>query len=79
MGEAVATRAKGRAFTRAHRLEDLEQELIQQLYVLRDLEEQILACTPQTRAPAALREIYREARVRLNQLEVRIRQLRHGF
>ena len=63
----------------AHHLEDLEAELISRLYALRDHERQILAYSPQTSAPAELREAYRSAKLDVQQLEVMIRRIRHGF
>jgi len=74
-----AFRPKGRALTLSHQLEDLEEELIRRLYLLRDCEQAILGFEPQSSAPASLRQTHAEARVAVHQLEAQIRRLRHRY
>lgn len=73
-----AIKTRGRALLPIHVLEDLEEELVAALYEQRSLEFQIMEYTPQDSAPQDLRESFRGARVRVNQLEAKIRYLKHS-
>lgn len=60
-------------------LDGLERDLIQTLYQQRSLEYQILQYAPETSAPCELREAFCNARVKVNDIECKIRMLKHDF
>jgi len=73
----IVTRAKGGPLLWAHHLEDLEQRLVEQLYVLRSLEDAIGACSG---APSeGLLQSCAAAQQEYRQIELQIRRLRHGY
>jgi hypothetical protein len=60
-------------------LDGLERDLIQALYQQRSLEYQILRYAPETSAPCELKEEFCNARVKVNDIERKIRMLKHNF
>ena len=60
-------------------IKDLEKELVAALYEQRSYERQILQYSPESSAPHDLRDAFFAARVRVNQIEKKIRLLRHSF
>jgi hypothetical protein len=70
---------KARALTLDHRIEDLEDELIQRLYAMRSYEQKILSHGSESSVPESLRQAHAEAKVAFNQLEGEIRRHRYGY
>lgn len=71
--------SKGPALLPIHAIEDLEEELVSALYEQRSLEYKILQYQPQTSAPQELIDLFCSAKVKVNQIETKIRMLKYAF
>jgi hypothetical protein len=62
-----------------HGIKDLESELVAALYTQRSLEEQLLFYETQASAPADLRKQFFESKRLVQDIELKIRRVRHSF
>jgi hypothetical protein len=60
-------------------LKVLEDDLVAALYVQRSLEERLLSYEPQASAPSELRKQYAKSKVNVQEIELKIRRIRHSF
>ena len=67
----------------AHRtrqtIEALEEQLVAALYQQRHWEEQIMTFSPQSSAPSAIIQSFNQSKLLVQDLERRIRMIRHSF
>ena len=62
-----------------HKIGILEEELVTAIYEQRSWEEEILSFVPQSSAPPHLIQSFTESKIRVQEIERKIRQLRYSF
>ena len=60
-------------------IEVLEEELIAAIYQQREWEHQIMSFNPQSDAPAHIVQSFTLSKLRVQEIELKIRQFRHSF
>ena len=60
-------------------IEGLEEELVEAIYQQREWEQQIMSFNPQSDAPAHIVQSFTQSKLKVQELELKIRQVRHSF
>jgi hypothetical protein len=60
-------------------IEALEEELISAIYQQREWEQQIMSFNPQSDAPAQIVQSFTQSKLRVQEIELKLRQVRHSF
>jgi hypothetical protein len=60
-------------------IEALEEQLVAALYQQRRWEEQIMTFSPQSDAPAGTVQSYNQCKLKVKEIELALRQVRHSF
>jgi hypothetical protein len=60
-------------------IEELEEELVAALYQQRHWEEQIMTFSPQSSAPSAVIQFFNQSKLKVQEIELKLRQVRHSF
>ena len=62
-----------------HKIGILEEDLVAAIYEQRTWEQEIMSFVPQSSAPSQLIQSFTESKVRVQDIERKIRQLRYSF
>ena len=60
-------------------IEILEEELIAAIYQQREWEQKILSFNPQSDAPAHIVRSFTQSKLKVQEIELKLRQVRHSF
>ena len=60
-------------------IEALEEELVAAIYQQRELEQEIMSFTPQINAPAHIIQSFAASKIKVQEIELKLRQIRHSF
>ena len=60
-------------------IEALEAELIAAIYQQREWEQQIMSFNPQSDAPSHIVQSFTQSKLKVQELELKLRQVRHSF
>ena len=60
-------------------IEALEEELVDAIYQQREWEQQIMSFNPQSDAPAHVVQSFTKSKLRVQEIELKLRQVRHSF
>ena len=60
-------------------IEGLEEQLVAAIYQQREWEQKILSFNPQSDAPANIVQSFTQSKLKVQELELKIRQVRHSF
>ena len=60
-------------------IDALEEELVEAIYQQREWEQQILSFNPQSVAPVHIVQSFTQSKLRVQAIELKIRQVRHSF
>lgn len=60
-------------------IEGLEEELVAAIYQQREWEQQIMSFNPQSDAPAGIVQSFTLSKLRVQEIELKLRQVRHSF
>ena len=60
-------------------IEALEEELIAAIYQQREWEQQIMSFNPQSDAPSHIVQSFTQSKLKVQELELKLRQVRHSF
>ena len=76
---AIKVIKKGRAFLRSHQIEDLEIELTNAVYQQRSNEDYLILYEPQSSAPRELIANFISSKLKVQELELKIRHLKYRY
>ena len=76
---AIKVTKKGRAFLLSHQIEDLEIELANALYKQRSNEDYLILHEPQSSAPREIIANFISSKLEVQELELKIRHLKHRY
>ena len=60
-------------------IEELEEELVAAIYQQRDWEQKIMSFNPQSDAPSHIVLSFTQSKLRVQEIELKLRQVRHSF
>ncbi len=60
-------------------IEALEEELVAAIYQQRDWEQEIMSFNPQSDAPAGIIQSFIQSKLKVQEIELKLRQVRHSF
>ena len=60
-------------------IEGLEEELVAAIYQQREWEQEIMSFNPQSDAPSHIVQSFTQSKLKVQELEFKIRQVRHSF
>ena len=60
-------------------IESLEEELVAAIYQQRDWEQQIMSFNPQSDAPSHIVQSFTQSKLKVQEIELKLRQVRHSF
>jgi hypothetical protein len=60
-------------------IEALEEELVDAIYQQREWEQEIMSFDPQSDAPAGIVQSFTQSKLKVQEIELKIRQVRHSF
>lgn len=60
-------------------IEALEEELVAAIYQQREWEQEILSFNPQSDAPAGIVQSFTQSKLKVQEIELKLRQVRHSF
>jgi hypothetical protein len=60
-------------------IEALEEELVAAIYQQREWEQEIMSFNPQSDAPSHIVQSFTQSKLKVQELELKLRQVRHSF